>query len=195
MTHDTRDPLQALWHAQEVATLEYDMDTIIAQATELETQLQHRYKRELAAGLAVLSLFLTFFLGALLRGSHPLLLVGLMTIPGAVVFVMLVLRRFGRMGGQLSDPSVDATAFVAAYRRGLVQQRLLLRRAWLWYVLPVFTGFALLDLGLHLDRGLPLEAWPRSWFLLGATVLCVAIAALNLGAAHRLGRQLEQLDG
>jgi hypothetical protein len=193
MTNETRDSLQALWHAQEVATLEYDMHTIIARATELDTQVRRRNTLELLAGGSAGTIFLAFFGLAVRNGQHPVLLLGLLTIIVATIFVMTVLQRFGK-ALHLPDPSVAASEFVAAHRNNLVRQRDLLRRAWLWYVLPFLVGFALLDLGRHLERGLPLDAWSGSWFLLGATGVCAAIAVLNRVAAHRLGRQLEQLD-
>ncbi len=194
MNDDAHDPLQTLWREQPCPPLEYDMTTIIERATTLETKIRRRNQVEGIAAWIVLATGATYLVGAIVIEAPPVLIAGCIAMMAAAWFVRWVLGRFGQ-ARTLPDPSIDARAFVTAYRETLTGQARLLGWAWLWYVGPMVLAVVLIDRGVR--------AWVEQTtgssmdsptFLYGALALAGVIAVLNLAAAAKLRQQRAALD-
>jgi len=105
---------------------------------------------------------------------------------GRVVLLLACLLIVAVAWGKLSIPASELSAYPPAqypdrWRAHMTTQARWLRFAWVWYVLPLFAGIALVILG----RSGELTGW-RTMPVLIALALAVGIGLLNVQAAKRV---------
>jgi hypothetical protein len=193
MTPD--DPLAdlaAAWRDSTPPAAPIDLAALVARGKELEAKVRVRNIAELVAGALAAAIF-----GRLAwTADRPLMrAAGLAAVIG-VGFVATWLVAKGR---NVERPPTDATtvAFLGWRRAQLDRQAHLLRRAPLWYLLPLVPAVVL----VHVDTAASLlerEVGAVGWAILAASfVLCAAtfavIGVLNVRAARRLADERARL--
>lgn len=161
---------------------------LVKRANHFQRRIARRNFLEYAAALLVSAGFVHY----LWAFPDPLMRTGsLLTIIGTLVVVWQLHRRASSrpMPGVASAlPSRDF------HRAELVRQRDALRAVWLWYVAPLVPGMVVFRWGVNTnpDPSLP---FARGWAADGV-ICCVMLAVilLNLYGAHKLQRQIDQLD-
>lgn len=185
----TDDRLKEAWRAAAPEAPPPSLDEVREGALAFHRRIAARNRREYAACLIV-SLF--FMAVALAFGGRMMLLGAGLTAAGCG----FVAWQLGRRAA--ADPPPDsgtAEPLIAHRRAALDRQRRALAGAGVWYVLPLLPGTLLFTLAPTLERGMPAEPGFHEWFPVGL-ILAVALAvwALNLWAARRLGAEIAALD-
>ncbi|MBY0241205.1 MAG: hypothetical protein K2X55_18005 [Burkholderiaceae bacterium] len=157
-------------------------------ASRFQRRIARRNFLEYAAALLVCGGFIFY----LWEFPDPLMRAGsVLSIIGTLVVVWQLRRRASsrpRPGAQSALPSRDF------HRTELMRQRDALRSVWLWYVTPLVPGMVVFRLGVNAnpDPSLPFaRGWAAEGFIAGVVLVVILI---NLYGAHKLQRQIDQLD-
>ena len=185
------DPTRDLWQSQSVEHTPMTLEQISEATQEYRRKIQRRNAVEYAA-IAATSVFFgwTIFRIPLagMRVGAALCILG-----GWYVAYQLHHRARSR-----TAPADLAVANCMEFYRGeLVRQRDFLREIWRWYLGPLIPGPAWLVVGAGVANPGHL---PHVWRFLGGYALVAAlafflIAQINLKAAGRLQKRIEELDG
>ena len=151
----------------------------------LERKLRRRNLIEYAAGAFVIAMF----------GRDAWLAPNVVLLAGNLLIVLGTLFLLWQLGRRASArlPGAEAlTLDCRSYlRRSLERQRDALRSVWLWYLLPLVPGFAVLRWGRHV-AGAPF--WPTVIADLILVAVLGGIAWVNKLGARRLQAQINALD-
>lgn len=157
-------------------------------AGRFQRRIARRNFLEYAAALLVCAgfgFYLWKFPDVLMRLGSVLVILG----------ILVVVWQLRRRASSHPMPGAESALPCRDFHRAeLVRQRDALRAVWLWYVAPLVPGMVVFRWGVetNLDPALP---FARGWVadgLIAAVMLGVIL--LNLYAAHRLQRQIDQLD-
>lgn len=157
-------------------------------AGRFQRRIARRNALEYAAALLVCAGF-GFYLWAF---PDPLMRAGsVLSILGTLAVVWQLRRRASSRPLPGADSALPSRDF---HRAELVRQRDALRAVWLWYVAPLVPGIIVFRWGVETnpDPSLP---FARGWAADGViAAVMLGIILLNLYGAHRLQRQIDQLD-
>jgi hypothetical protein len=185
MTTDPSDPqdLKALWRNQ--ATEPTPMTLADIHARSFQTRIRWRNGREYAAIAVAIPLLIW-------RAVHAPLLTGQIGFALTAAGVMVVAWQLHRRASAQPVPVGSAASSLAFHRAQLVRQRDFLKRIWLWYILPITPGMALVLVGrLAID---PSHLVRQALALAFAVAGFSGIVALNRWGARRMQRQIDELD-
>jgi hypothetical protein len=176
------DHVRRLWHAQHLQGGPMSMLEINARSAALRRKLRVRNIVEYLAGLYVIA----FSLRLALQAEDPMVATGMALLAAGALFVIGHMHVNGWVqAGSGGDNAAHSKDF---YRAELVRQRDLLDRMWLWYLLPLAPGLAL----LHVARAAanPLATAVSA---AGAVAVAVVLTWLNRRAARKLQRDIDGL--
>jgi hypothetical protein len=105
------------------------------------------------------------------------------------VFVIFYLHRHAMRPIAMDRPFAETRH---AFRTELARGEWLLRRIWLWYLLPLMVGPAVLLGGAMLDR--PNAILSVAAVLVTMALMTLLIHRMNRAAARRLAQRIEVLD-
>lgn len=180
------DELKLLWQAQPEPP-RLDIDAVIRKASRFVWVLHVRNALELGAAALVAVVFTGF--AASTRFPWLTRLASAWTV-AAAIFVAVWIGRYGRAKA-LPDPAQSTSAYVRAHREQLLGQARLLRRAPLWYFLPLGIGVFGFLAGVALEKP---EAALAHWHTPAAIALFFAVLiAANLIAARNLRKEAARL--
>jgi hypothetical protein len=182
------EDLKHLWKSQPADTLVMTEQELWRRANATQRGV---LRRNLIEGLAAL-----FVIGGFTRYlwlfPTPLMRTGCVLIILATLVVMQQLRR---RASSKPMPWLQAGLSCKEFHRGqLARQRDALRSVWLWYVAPFVPGLVVFRWGVEteLGAGAPFaQGWSANLVIVA---VLAAIIVLNLVAAQRLQRQIDQLD-
>lgn len=183
----SKNDIQTLWQEQIMTSNPLTLETLRRRETRLHACIRRRNSVEYAIGALVSLVFLLLAAGAfgLPAGTGATLMrvgAGLIVCGFALVGWHLQ-RRTGRNAGEVTGTVAEH------YLTELGRQRDALSSVWLWYLLPVAPGLAVLFAGVGLLPGAdPIVAVIDA----GLTAAIFAgIAWLNARAARRLDGELQ----
>ncbi len=190
MRNDIHNDLQNLWQDQKSEVVRMSVEEIRLRAGKFEKKIYWRNAREYVAALIVVIYFAYQFL----KGPDTLSGIGFgLTIAG-MLFIMWQLHRKG--ASRAIPAELGSAAGLDFYRRELERQRDLVRGAGRWYLAPLVPGLVVLIVALA--RLNPRHLPHYGWFLAGYSLVVAAgfvwIWRLNVRAAHRLQRCIQDLD-
>lgn len=182
------DDLQQLWQAQPApAVSTFDEQDLARRARAFQRNVRIRNAVETVAAVLVVCCF-GFYLWAF---PQPLMRLGSALTIAATCFVTWQLHRRAASRPPAADASLPSRAF---HRAQLVRQRDALRSVWLWYVAPFVPGMVLFRWGVEAQLGAAAPFARGLGANLGIAAVLVLVAAVNLLAARRLQKQIDQLD-
>lgn len=187
------DEAKNLWRKQPSEETIVTLDNIRDRALKFQSGIRRRNLREYLAALVVAVVF----------GSYIWRFPGWMTKTGSVLSVLAALFvawQLHKRGAAQALPENSGMPLVAFHREELVRQRDALRSVGTWYIGPFLPGCVLLLLGRYFQfhaahRTL---AQDHQVIIMGAVVVASVFGAvwlLNVWAAERLQRKIDQLDG
>ncbi|GAB2849862.1 hypothetical protein GCM10027277_17550 [Pseudoduganella ginsengisoli] len=184
------DDIKNLWRSAPAAgsvTPLQEAD-LAKRARRFQRRIAFRNFTEYAAALLVCAGFVFY----LWEFPDPLMRAGsLLSIFGTLVVVWQLHRRASSRPMPGEESALPSRDF---HRAELVRQRDALRSVWLWYVGPLVPGMVVFRMGVNAnpDPSLP---FARGWAAEGF-IACVILGVilLNLYGAHKLQRQIDQLD-
>ena len=150
-------------------------------------QRSARATRRIETGASVL--VIAGSLAGVWFAPEPLVRLGLGLIAAGALFVVTYMHRHA-MRPIPMDVGFSQTR--SAFRGELVYGEWLLRRVWLWYLMPLMLGPAVLLIGWVSLRQRPLVA--VAVLFAGMTVMTILVHRMNRAAADRLARRIETLD-
>jgi hypothetical protein len=177
------DDIRDLWQKQELEHMTITLDEIRDRAGTFRRRIVWRNLREYAAGAVAIA----FFVPMLWRNHGWHLAPPILLISGTLCVLYQLHKRAGAPAG-LAESGLRAS--LAWYRRELERQRDALREVWLWYLLPIVPGVLAQSVDLPWKRGFSLRYLASLVFVL---LVLVGIWALNLHAARRLDRKIEEI--
>lgn len=185
--HD--DDLKNLWRSAPVTDTAPLPETELARrASRFQRRVARRNFLEYAAALLVCAgfgFYLWKFPDVLMR------LGSVLTILGILAVVWQLHRRASSRPMPGAGSALPSRDF---HRAQLVRQRDALRSVWLWYVAPLAPGMAVFRWGVETNPD-PALPFARGWVADGLIVaVMLGVILLNLYAAHKLQRQIDQLD-
>lgn len=182
------DDLKQLWRAQPASSPALPEDVLRQRAARFQRRVALRNGIETLAAALVAAGFARY----LWIYPQPLIRLGSVLIILAAAFVAWQLHRRAASGPRPeSDNALPCRDF---HRAALARQRDALRAVWLWYIAPFLPGVLLFRWGVEtqLDPGAPFtRGWQANLAIAG---VLLATAILNLHAARRLQRKIDQLD-
>jgi len=179
------DHLKNLWQNQNVEPVQMSLEEIRQKAEKFQKRVRNRNLREYVASLVVIGCFGYYF------WKFPDLRLGSALILAATVYIVYQLHSRGE--AKAVPASLGLGTCLEFHRRELERQRDLVRDVWKWYLLPFVPGLvAFLVVPL-------LRQPPHKWILAAPFVVLCAIFfygiwRLNLRAADRLQRQIDELN-
>jgi hypothetical protein len=175
--------LRSLWQNREVEPMTITVEEIRRRASRFERRIQWRNIREYAAGALVLA-----FLARRLSLDHGLRVVPGWLIAAGTIYVMIQIHLRGAARATPQDAGIWAS--LEFHRLELERQRDALRSVWRWYLLPFVPGFAASLIVAGVDKGFGMRL---GVFGIMMVLLLVAVWRLNVWAARRLDRQIEEI--
>jgi hypothetical protein len=181
------DGLQAMWQSQPREERVISLEQVRTHARRLDERVGRRNRREYIAAAVVVGVFgaVAWFAPSITVRSGAALLVA------ATVFIVNRLRVHGSarpLPAELADRSA-----LDFHRAQLVRQRDLLQTVWLWYLLPLVPGMAMLLIGVA--RADP-ERMSRIVAIgIGTGVLMIGGHVVNRRSAARIQQYLDRLNG
>lgn len=184
------DDIKNLWRSAPAAGSAEPLQEaeLAKRARRFQNRIARRNFLEYAAALLVCTGF-GFYLWEF---PAPLMRAGsLLSILGTLVVVWQLHRRASSRPLPAAESSLPSRDF---HRAELVRQRDALRSVWLWYVGPLVPGMVVFRLGVNANPD-PTLPFARGWAAEGV-IACIILGVilLNLYGAHKLQRQIDQLD-
>jgi hypothetical protein len=186
------EDIRSLWQKMPSDTVVITPEEMRAKAHVFERRVGRRNLGEYIASAIVIVVFSWY--ATFPEPATPLWPIGNILIVLATLFVVFMLHR-GRAARTPSAGSVDT--LVGFHRAELARQRDLLLTVWRWYLLPFAPGLVLMFAAMWI--GAPAEHQGRIAGVLIMVILlfaavAIGIVLLNLLAAARLQRMIEDLD-
>jgi hypothetical protein len=184
------DNLRRAWQNQKPEGIRMSADEVRRKAGKFEKRIFWRNAREYLAALAVV-LFLGFQFGhtrdSMTRSGFALMIAGM-------VCMVWHLHRKGSSRTQPADLAL--THSLEFFRRELERQRDLLQSVGRWYLGPMIPGWVVLMVALARTNPGHLHHFVLAFsaFQFVAASLFVFVWRLNLGAARKLQRQIDELN-
>ncbi|MDM4767107.1 hypothetical protein [Pelomonas sp. SE-A7] len=182
------DELHKLWKSQPAEPMQArPTEELARQAAAFNQRIAKRNRSERLSAVIVIPVFLLY---AWIYPTWPTKLGALLIVAGVLVVLWQLKRR-----AEAGDLSVALGQDLLAFHRGeLLRQRDALRSVWLWYIGPLVPGLALFIWGRQQELATPAAAAWHPWIHAVIVVLMLAIVLLNLWAARKLQRQIDELD-
>jgi hypothetical protein len=185
------DNLRNLWQSQSVEHTPMTLEQIREKARDYQRRIRWRNAREYAA-IAAASIFFGWTIFRIpLAGMRA----------GAALCILggwyVAYQIYRRARPRTAPADLALANCMEFYRRELVRQRDFLRGIWRWYLGPLIPGLAwLVGAAAAANPG----RLPRTWPFLAGYALAIAlafhwIARMNLNAAGKLQKRIEELDG
>lgn len=179
-----------LWQNQETEGVRMSVEQVRLEAGRFQRKIKARNLREYFVAVMLILFFGFNFARA--KGM-PLARLGLGLLIAGIAYMVWHLLSKGSPGD--ANESAGLSGWIEFRRRELVRQRDLLRSIWRWYLGPFVPGLAVMVVWFVLaNRSKPV-------LILAATVYVLFVGAgfwwmgrLNVKAAHKLQRQIEELD-
>lgn len=189
MNESPNNSVQQIWQSQPVAVTKMSLTEIRRRADKFERRVWWRNAREYVAGLIGVALWGSFFLKTHelpFRVAYGLFIAG-------IIWILIQLHR--KASARSVPLEADTATSLRLYRAELERQRDVLKNVWLWYLaplVPAFVVFTGVDAVAHPD--------PMKWAKLAlldvlTAVIFFATWKLNRGAAKRLQRMIDKLNG
>ncbi len=176
------DDLQSLWKDQQLEHTRIATEAIRMMAGNFQSRIQRRNRREYVA--AALGMAGHAVIAAV--APNPPVRAGAILVIAAVLYVCYQLHRRGASSDVPEElalrPAIDF------HRAQLERQRDALRGVWSWYVLPFMPGLLMVLIGGA--RGLRHAVINAA----GLAALAAGAVWLNVRAANRLQREIDQLN-
>lgn len=186
------EDIRSLWQKMPSDTVVITAEEMRAKAHTFQRRVSRRNLGEYIASAFVIVVFSWY--ATFPEPATPLWPIGNMLIVAATLFVAFKLHR-GRAARAPLAGSVDT--LIGFHRAELARQRDMLVTVWRWYLLPFLPGLVLLFVAMWIgappDRLVKIVSSLVLVILLFVAV-AIAIILLNLLAAARLQRMIDDLD-
>jgi len=185
---DEPQDIKNLWQKQEVENMRMSIDELRRKASAFQKRIRRRNVREYVAAILVIVAFSWMF-----AASHrvvPRIACGLIVI----ATFWMVYNLYSRGTARALTAEMGSTSCIEFYRRELERQRDLLRSIWSWYLGPFVPGMAIL-IAFSIVTSPPDRRWFSEVYAVVAAAFFWGIGYLNIRAARRLQRQIEELKG
>ena len=164
------------------------VDQIRSSSGKFQRKIRWRNAREYVAALAVV----IFFGFRFTRVDDLLLRTGFGVIIAGVLYVVWQLYSKGSSKPLPQDAGLSNC--VEFHRRELERQRNLLNGIWRWYLGPMIPGLAIVLVAAgRLNPGILKQTWFVIYLVL-LPVFFLGVAKLNIRAARKLQRRIDELD-
>lgn len=182
--------MRELWQHQKTEGVRMSVAEVQASAGKFQRRIRSRNAREYVAAAVVVAFFGFEFWRAgdvLVRTGFALLIAGL---------VYVVWQLHARGSSKTIPKDAGLSSYVDFQRRELERQRDALRSVWSWYLAPLVPGMAVLLVAFGLAN--PARS-PHIWLIIAIEALFFGatffgIAKLNSAAAHKLQKQIDDLE-
>lgn len=177
------------WQNQATESLPMPLEELQRKAKMFRSRIRRRNIREYVAA----AILIVWVGSGLLRFSTPLNRAAQVTIIAGAVYVVWQLRRRG--SAAILPVEASASNWLDFHRRQLERQRDALRSVWKWYLAPLVPGVVLLMVSLN--RTIVQRTGSMALIPAVAAANIVVLGAvwwLNMRAARRLQRQIDELD-
>jgi hypothetical protein len=183
------DDLGEVWRRQKVEHTQMTIDELRERASKFRRRILFRNFREYAA-IAVVLAFFAFSMGK----YTTLMRVGAGLVIAGMLYVAYQLHRRGSTKAVAAD--LAPASCLDSHRQELERQRDLLMGIWSWYLGPMIPGLVLLMVGVGMaNPGHLKHAWLfEALYSAAVALVFYFVARLNRRAAHRLQRQIDELD-
>ena len=182
--------LKNVWQSQRLEGTCMSADQIRQRAGKFEKKIYWRNAREYAAAFVVVG-FCAF---QLWRSPDVLAGVGFVLVIAGMSYLVWQLHRQG--SSRTPPAEMGLTSGADFFRRELERQRDLLQHVWQWYLGPLVPGLVVVMVAVA--RTNPRHLRHFGWIVAGYDLLVVLafifVWRLNVRAAHRLQRRIEELD-
>jgi hypothetical protein len=185
------DNLRNLWQSQNMENAPMSLEQIREKARDYQRRIRWRNAREYAA-IAATSIFFGWTIFRIpLAGMRA----------GAALCILggwyVAYQIYRRARPRTAPADLALANCMEFYRRELVRQRDFLRGIWRWYLGPFVPGLAWLTVAAGVASPGHL---PHVWRFLGGYALVAAlafllIARMNLKAAGKLQKRIEEVNG
>jgi len=165
---------------------------VIERTRKFDRRILLRNVREVAAALIVTAIFARFAW----KAPSALERIGDAIVAASGVWVAYYMLRFGG-GPKALDPGVSLNAYSQLLRESYDRQVRLARSVKYWYLLPMYVGIAVMNLGMWLRlHGAGQSGRPAVESMVIITTACVAVWILNQVYAVRcLEKMKRELKG
>lgn len=189
-SESSRKNPQSIWQNQKGEGIRMSVDDIRRKAKKFQSKILWRNAREYVAALVVVVFFLYDFgrtTDVLTRAGFGLIIAGM----------LYLVWQLHRRGSSRSVPEeMGLASGVQFFRRELERQRNLVASAGKWYLGPLMPGWVVLMVALGRTNPGHVRHFALFFtvFNLVAASFFLFVWRLNLRAARRLQRQIDELD-
>ncbi len=182
--------LREVWQGQKTEGVRMSVAEIEASAGKFQRRIQWRNAREYVAS-AVMVVFFGF---EFWRAGDPLVRVGFALLIAGLCFMAWQLHVRASWSPLPKDAGLSS--YVEYKRRELERQRDALNGVWRWYLGPLIPGLAVLLLAFY--RANPGHLKHPAFIVVPEAIFFAAVsfgvARLNSNAAHRLQKEIDELE-
>jgi len=167
--------------------MKFSVEELRAKAAKFQRGIGRRNVREYLAALIVMGW------AAVACWKTPELVprTAFALLVAGAIFYAFYLWRWG--SARRAPANMGAAACVSFYRGELERQRDLVQSVWKWAIGPILPGFVLLT-AYNITVASPGKRWQQVGFLVLEAALLALVIWLNMRAARRLDRRIQDLD-
>jgi hypothetical protein len=191
-TEPQADPIKTLWQTQSKETETMQLEQIVVKARAFQAKVRRRQLLEYAVaafGIVVFAIYVYVFPGWMIKTGSVLCILAIVNI---------VWQRHHRTAARRL-PEAPAAALADFHRAELVRHRDAVGGSWLWEIVPMLPGAALMLLGRWFQYhapGVPLGL-DRFVIVLGTIIVALVVVIVVLVRriyVYRLQKQIDELD-
>jgi len=168
--------------------IEFSVNELRKRANAFQRRVAWRNRIEYLAGAIVTFVFIEY----LWLFPYPLMRVGSLLIILACSIVLTQLHR--RASSRPLPGDMAKIPCLEFHLRQLMRQRDALRSVWLWYVAPFVPGLVVFRWGVETELSADTTFSHGLWANLGIGAVFLIVALINLRAANKLQRKIDELE-